>query len=103
MKTNEYQKINDIDRIIHEPSRLLIMAILSALIDADFIFLLKQTGMTRGNLSSHMSKLEDAGYIYVDKEFIDKIPRTLYKLTGKGRKALFNYQQHMKSVLNFIT
>ncbi len=60
---------------------------------------MKQTGLTRGNLSSHMSKLEEAGYIEVKKEFVKKIPRTLLSLTEAGEKAYNSYRKHMRQVL----
>ena len=62
---------------------------------ADFLFLSRQTGLTKGNLSSHMSKLDEAGYVDVEKKFIDKIPRTILKLSKKGRKAFRNYRNTM--------
>ena len=99
---NDFKHINNIDKTIHEPTRLLIMACLSAVTYADFLFLLKQTGLTRGNLSSHMSKLEAVGYVDVTKEFVEKIPRTLYKLTDRGKEAFQNYRQHLQSVLDSL-
>jgi len=57
-------------------------------------------GLTRGNLSSHMSKLEEAGYIAVTKEFVEKIPRTLIRLTGDGKEAIESNRQNMKHVLD---
>jgi DNA-binding transcriptional ArsR family regulator len=66
---------------------------------ADFLFLMHQTGLTRGNLSSHMSKLEDAGYVDIKKEFVGKIPRTLLRLTDKVREAFRAYRQDMIQVL----
>ena len=89
----------DIDRLIHEPARLMVLALLYVVDSADFIFLMRQTGLTWGNLSSHMSKLEDAGYIEIKKEFVDKIPRTLLRLTIKGREAIRAYRQNMMQVL----
>ena len=99
-KTNEsLQPIADIDRNIHAPARLLILAFLSVVESADFTFLLNQTGLTRGNLSTHMSKLEEVGYISITKEFVDKIPRTLIRLTDKGKEALEAYKKNMKYVI----
>ncbi len=88
-----------INKLIHEPARLMILATLHAVEAADFLFVERQTGLTRGNLSSHMSKLENAGYIEINKEFVDKIPRTLLRITDKGRIALLDYTAKMKSVL----
>ena len=95
----ELQPIADIDRLVHEPARLMILAVLYAVESADFVFLMRQTGLTRGNLSSHMSKLEAAGYIEIKKEFVDKIPRTLLRLTDTGRAAFQSYRQDMIQVL----
>jgi DNA-binding MarR family transcriptional regulator len=104
MKGNEsdsdhLQHLTDIDRVVHEPARLLILAYLYVVESADFLFLERQTGLTRGNLSSHLSKLEDAGYVKIKKEFVEKIPRTLLRLTEKGRKAFRTYRKSMKQVL----
>ena len=89
-----------IDRIIHEPARLMILAYLYVVESADFLFLMRQTRLTRGNLSSHLSKLESAGYVGIEKEFVDKIPRTLLKLTPSGRDAFHKYKESMKQVLD---
>ena len=87
--------IMDIDRVIHAPARLLILSLLYVVESADYVFLMRQTGLTRGNLSSHMSKLEDAGYLEVVKEFVDKKPHTMLRLTDDGREAFQNYRQIM--------
>jgi DNA-binding MarR family transcriptional regulator len=90
--------IGKIDRIIHEPGRLMIMAHLSVVESADFLFLKRQTGLTWGNLSAHLSKLESAGYIEVEKKFVDKKPHTVLHLTEKGRTAFHIYRQSMKQM-----
>jgi DNA-binding MarR family transcriptional regulator len=77
----------------------MILTILYVVESADFLYLMRQTGLTRGNLSSHLSKLEAAGYIDGEKEFIDKIPRTLLRLTDTGREAFQTYRQDMIQVL----
>lgn len=94
--------IQGIDRIIHEPSRLVIMAQLYVVQSADFLFLQNQTGMTPGNLSSHLSKLEDAGYVEVTKEFIDRKPHTALALTKRGRASFMAYRKKMRQVFNDI-
>ena len=98
----DLQPIADIDRLVHEPARLMILAILYVVESADFLFLMHQTGLTRGNLSSHMSKLEAAGYIDIKKEFVGKIPRTLLRLTDKGREAFQTYRQELIQVLEHL-
>ena len=92
--------IKDVDRLIHEPSRLIIMAQLYVVQSADFLFLQHQTQMTPGNLSSHLSKLEDAGYVEVTKEFIERKPHTALTLTKKGRNAFTEYRKKMKQVFS---
>jgi DNA-binding transcriptional ArsR family regulator len=93
------QPIADIDRLVHEPARLMILTVLSVVESADFVYLMRQTGLTKGNLSSHMSKLEDAGYIDIKKEFVGKIPRTFLRLSDQGRQAFQAYRQRMIQVL----
>ena len=93
------QPISGIDRTIHEPARFMIMAYLYVVESADFLFIMRQTKLTRGNLSSHMSKLETAGYVEIKKEFVEKIPRTLLRLTAGGRKAFQEYRNNMKQIL----
>ena len=94
------QPLAEIDRVIHEPARLLLVATLSVVESADFLFLMNQTQLTRGNLSSHLSKLEAAGYVEIKKEFVEKIPRTLLRLTEEGRNAFVEYRQQMQQVLD---
>jgi len=88
----------DLDRIIHEPSRIMIVAILHHLESADFLYLRRETGLTQGNLSTHLMKLEKAGYIQIEKTFRGKIPRTMCSLTEKGRQAFETYRQTLKII-----
>lgn len=96
--SGEQKPLDTIDKLIHEPARLLIMSHLYVVESADFVFLIQHTGLTWGNLSSHMNKLEAAGYIEVEKEIKGKKPHTMLHLTEKGRKAFGVYQQRMKQV-----
>ena len=89
----------DVDRTIHEPARLMIVAILSALAEADFLYLLQASGLTKGNLSSHLSRLEEAGYVQIEKSFVGKSPRTLCRLTKTGQGALADYRRQMRAVI----
>jgi len=98
--SGDLQPISDINPLIHAPTRLKIMAYLSIVESADFTFLMRQTGLTRGNLSVNLRKLEDAGYISITKEFVDRIPRTLIRLTSIGREAIQTYRENMQNVLN---
>lgn len=92
--------LDDIDRLIHEPARLLIMATLFVVEEADFTFLMNQTGLTWGNLSSHISKLEAADYVRINKTFVQKKPQSIASLTDSGRSAFNDYRQSMKGLLD---
>jgi DNA-binding MarR family transcriptional regulator len=96
---NDHHPIAEIDRLIHEPARLMIMAYLYVVESADFLFLMHQTGLTPGNLSSHTSKLEVAGYIEIVKDFVDRKPHTMLRLTDAGRGAFQEYRESMMQVL----
>lgn len=97
--TPDLPPVNEIDRVIHEPARLLIMAHLYVVEAADFLYLMNQTGLTFGNLSSHMTRLEEAGYIEVEKSFVDKRPNTRLSLTDEGRRAFEEYRENMRGLL----
>lgn len=90
------RNLGEIDRLIHEPSRLMIVAMLSSVESADFLYLKRETGLTRGNLSSHLSKLEVAGYIEIKKTYRGKIPLTICSLTEKGCQAFQDYREQIK-------
>ena len=92
----------EVDRLIHEPARLAVMALLYVVDSADFIFLMNQTNLTWGNLSAHISKLGDGGYVAVEKTFKGKRPNTMLRLTSSGREAFRNYLKRMKQVLGEI-
>ncbi len=96
----DFFDLADIDRLVHEPARLAVMAVLYVLESADFTFLMNQTGLTWGNLSAHLSKLEEGGYIEVEKTFKGKRPNTILQLTPQGRKAFQTYATKMKQVFN---
>lgn len=94
------QNLSSLDRVIHEPARLMLVALLSAVESADFLYLLKESDLTKGNLSVHLSKLEEAGYVEVEKTFRGKMPHTEYCLTPKGRTAFDQYRKSLSSVLD---
>ena len=96
----DLQPITNIDRVIHSPARLKILAFLAAVDSVDFTFLLNQIGLTRGNLSSHLNTLEESGYISIQKEFVEKIPRTFIRLTIEGRDAIQNYREKMRTIVD---
>ncbi len=89
----------DLDRLIHEPARLVLMTNLYVVDEADFVYLAGRTGLTAGNISSHMTRLEDAGYVDVNKAFVGKRPRTVYALTAAGRAAFERYRQTVGDLL----
>ncbi|MBN1888526.1 MAG: transcriptional regulator [Thermoflexales bacterium] len=98
--TEPLHSIADLDRVIHEPSRLLLMALLSSVESADFLFLLKQSRLTKGNLSVHLSRLEEAGYLEVEKSFRGKIPHTEYRLTPQGKLAFDQYRKSLGPIFD---
>jgi DNA-binding MarR family transcriptional regulator len=102
LRDNDYTSPSpgEIDKVIHEPARLVVMANLYVVQSADFIFLMNQTGLTWGNLSSHLTKLEKAGYIAVEKTFVGRKPYTVLHMTDEGRIAFQAYRQKMKQVFD---
>ena len=89
----------EIDRMVHEPARLMILMVLYTVERADFTFLMNVTELTDGNLSSHLSKLEAAGYVEVEKGYAGKKPRTRLRLTAVGRQAVEDYRDTMEQAL----
>ena len=96
------RKIGSVDRLIHEPGRLMLVALLYVVEAADFLYLLNESGMTKGNLSSHLSKLEEAGYIEIVKSFRGKVPHTVVRLTPEGRDAFDRYRAQLKSIASTL-
>ncbi len=80
-----------VDRLIHEPARLAIMTVLSSVQAADFVFLQRTTGLSKGNLSSHLTRLDEAGLVRIVKTFVQKKPHTSVELTPEGRKRITNH------------
>lgn len=99
LKARSIQEISQIDRTIHEPARLAIMLILDGAGEADFVYLQHECGFTQGNLSGHLARLEEAGYVEIEKKFKGKVPLTVCSLTGKGKTALAKYARQMLGVL----
>lgn len=89
-----------LNRVIHEPARLAIVATLYVVESADFTYLAHRSGLTDGNLSSHLAKLEQAGYVDVDKSFEGRRPRTIYTLNPSGRRAFDDYREALARVLD---
>ncbi len=95
----QIQEILQVDRVIHEPARLAIMKILDGAGEADFLYLQREGGFTQGNLSGHLAKLEEAGYVAIEKTFKGKLPLTVCSLTGKGKSAFSRYARQMVRIL----
>lgn len=93
-----FKRIAELDRLVHDSSRLAILTALSACQSADFIFLSALTGLSKGNLSSHLSKLETGGLITIEKRFIGKKPNTLISLTNEGRLAIERHWAELDSI-----
>lgn len=98
--SEDLRSVTELDRLIHEPARLLIVTILSSVASADFLFLQRETGLTKGNLSAHLSKLEAAEYVKIEKTFKGKLPLTVCKLTSAGNKALKAYREQLQDFMN---
>ena len=96
----DLQPLADINQVIHAPARLMVLTYLYVIDSADYVFLLRLTGLTWGNLSTHISKLEEAGYIAVEKEFRGKKPHSTVRLTPQGRAAFKAYKKSMQQVLD---
>lgn len=92
----------DVDRVVHEPARLVLLAHLAVVDAADFLYLRRATGLTAGNISSHITRLEQAGLIVVKKEFQGRRPRTVLRITAAGRRALRRYVATVSAALDVI-
>ena len=95
-----FRNIIKLNKIIHEPARISIMTLLSVVENADFLFIMNQTGLTQGNLSFHLTKLEATGYVIIEKSFKNKRPNTILQISEEGRKEFMTY---IKSVREFIS
>ena len=93
-----FEELAGLDRLVHEPARLAILTALSVSESADFLFLQRLTGLTKGNLSSHLSKLEKAELVSVEKQFVGKTPNTAVSLTEKGRAATEDHWERLEKL-----
>jgi DNA-binding MarR family transcriptional regulator len=93
--TPPFSELAELDRVVHEPARLAILTALAACRSADFLYLQRLTGLTKGNLSSHLAKLDAAQLVRIEKEFVDKVPSTRLALTTKGRRVI---ERHWKQL-----
>jgi DNA-binding MarR family transcriptional regulator len=96
----ELHPLADIDKIIHAPARLMVLSYLYVVESTDYVFLMRLTGLTWGNLSTHLTKLEAAGFVAINKEFKGKKPHTTISLTKQGRTAFREYKKSLQQVLN---
>jgi DNA-binding transcriptional ArsR family regulator len=96
---DDLRDVVDVDRVLHEPARLLLAALLYPVEGADFLFLLRESGLTKGNLSSHLAKLEEAGYVVVTKGYEGRVPHTDYRMSEDGREAFRSYRDQMRRAL----
>ena len=105
-KSGDYNRslksVFDLDRLVHEPARLMILMLLLQVSEVDFVFLLNETGLTRGNLSSHLTKLEDGGLISVEKRLIGRKPQTVCWITEEGKRQLTAYAEQLRTILNLM-
>jgi len=99
-KPGPIRRLLAIDRTVHEPARLAILLLLSVVEQADFLYLLDETGLSKGNLSSHTARLEAAGFITIEKAFVEKIPRTVFRITREGQAALASYRASISGVVD---
>jgi len=98
MNATPFEQLANLDRRVHDPARLSILTALSACERADFLFLQRITGLTKGNLSSHLSKLEEAGLVEIEKRFVEKKTQTLVRLTDPGRQTIEGYWTEMEDL-----
>jgi len=96
------ESVPRLDRAIHEPARLGIVALLYVVEAADFTFVQQKTGLTAGNLSAHVSKLQAAGHLEIDKSFSERRPLTTLRLTAQGRAAFVAYATEMRRFLDRV-
>jgi DNA-binding transcriptional ArsR family regulator len=93
----QLRAISELDRVIHEPGRLMIVSLLWPIKECDFLYLLNATEMNKGNLSSHLARLEEAGYVEIEKTYRGKVPQTLLRLTRAGCAAYEKYRKGLKA------
>lgn len=93
-------RLTNLDATIHTPARLAIMAYLYVVESADYLFLMRLSGLTWGNLATHLGKLEEAGYVAIKKEFRHKKPYSMVQLTSNGREAFRKYKEILKDILD---
>jgi DNA-binding MarR family transcriptional regulator len=93
-----FERLAGLDRLVHEPARLAILTVLSSCRSADFLFLQRLTGLSKGNLSSHLAKLEESGLVVIEKDFVGKTPRTRISLTAQGREQIDEHWRQLDEI-----
>ena len=93
-----FEELAGLDRLVHEPARLSIMTALASVKSADFLFLQRLTGLTGGNLSRHLSKLEEEGLVRIEKQFVDKRPNTMIAITERGKTAIEDHWRLLETL-----
>lgn len=94
--------IPELDAFVHEPARLRVLALLCLVDQADFMYLTRQTGMSRGNLSVQMTKLESAGFVALERQLENNRARTCYRLTPSGHQALVAYKASLRPLFDAL-
>jgi DNA-binding MarR family transcriptional regulator len=94
--------LSDLDPLVHSQARLMVMTYLYVVEKIDYVYLHRVTGLSWGNLSKHLSKLEAAGYVAMEKTFQDKKPNTSIQLTEEGRRAYREYKNNIQAVLGSL-
>ncbi len=94
-----HEHILELDPLVHAPVRLAVLSVLAGVEDADFVFLRESIGTTDGNLSTHLARLEEAGYVRIRKTFVGKKPHTTCAMTRKGRKAFVAYLGQLERIV----
>jgi DNA-binding MarR family transcriptional regulator len=97
---DELHPLAEINQVIHAPARLMVLVHLYVVESVDYVFLKNQTGLSWGNLATHVNKLEEAGYVAIEKGYKGKKPHTMIRLTKRGRAAFKDYKQNMQQVLD---
>lgn len=103
MSVTPFEQLANLDRRVHDPARLSILTALSACERSDFLFLQRITGLTKGNLSSHLSKLEEAGLVETEKRFVNKKTQTLVRLSGQGRDTIESYWKEIQELRRSVS
>jgi DNA-binding transcriptional ArsR family regulator len=88
----------ELDKLVHEPARLIILSVLISCERADFLFVQRLSGLSKGNLSNHLTKLEEGGLVQIEKTFVGKTPRTQLSITEKGRSAVEHHWQQLERI-----